>query len=239
MPEAHLPRGAVLLPVALTLDAVGRAVDLAAQPARPGTRGWASLEGPGDSLPAALDALDTAGVEAVGLLGISARAGAAPLSWLRRVAGHWRRDSGAGLDVLVWPAALPPGAEPPGTDAPGWRAVTGREAPLRSEAWEGLPGFRHHLLLCAGVRCKAQGADAVAAAVAEELTARGAHDDDVLVTRTLCQFPCNNAPVVSVYPDSVWLRRVSPSDARALIARLLDEQDPPGQPERLPRGATR
>ncbi|QIK73657.1 (2Fe-2S) ferredoxin domain-containing protein [Propioniciclava coleopterorum] len=228
-PDGPLPAGAAVVCVALTQDAA------AATRALAGAGAWAALEGDGPGLASVLSGFDGP----VGLVGVAAGEGPAPLSWLRRVAGDWLRGSPGAPAVLVWPAAVRPRDGRPGADARGWRPVTGREAPLRSEAWEGLPGFRHHLLLCAGVRCKAQGSDAVAAAVADELTARGAHDHDVLVTRTLCQFPCNNAPVVSIYPDNVWLRRVSPGDARALIARLLEEPDPPGQPERLPRGATR
>lgn len=231
MPEPSRPPR-LIVPVALTADAAPLAAGLAGSTTRAGepetpVAPWATLEGDGPALGDVLAA--TAGETApIGLVGLSARVGAAPLSWLRRVAGHWLREHPAGPGVVVWPAALPPGAALPAPEASGWRAVTGREAPLRSDAWEGLPGFRYHLLLCAGVRCKAQGADAVAAAIAAELTARRAHDDEVLVTRTLCQFPCNNAPVVSVYPDNLWLRRTTPDDARALLARLLGPADSRG-----------
>lgn len=229
MPEPARAPG-LIVPVALTADAAPLAAGLASEAgSAPAAQagGWATLEGEGPALGDVLGA--AAGEDApIGLVGVSARPGAAPLSWLRRVAGHWLREHAGGPGVLVWPAALPPGGVPPAPGASGWRAVTGREAPLRSDAWEGLPGFRHHLLLCAGVRCKAQGADAVAASVAAELSARDAHDHDVLVTRTLCQFPCNDAPVLSVYPDNVWLRRTTPADARALVARLLGPADSRG-----------
>jgi (2Fe-2S) ferredoxin len=46
-------------------------------------------------------------------------------------------------------------------------------------------------------------------------------DDDVLVTHTGCQFPCNRAPVVSIQPDDVWYGHVDPEAARAIVAGHL------------------
>lgn len=213
--ERFVPADAPIIVVALTADAAAPARALAA------SRPWAALEGDGPVLGELLSGLAASGT--VGLVGVSGRPGPAPLSWLRRVAGDWLREHGD-LDVLVWPTALTPGAAlPQGTDT-GWRPVTGREAPLHSDAWSRLPGFRYHLLVCAGVRCKARGADAVAAAINEELANRKAQDEDVLVTRTLCQYPCNAAPIISVYPDNIWLTAATPADARALLARLLDPE---------------
>ena len=37
------------------------------------------------------------------------------------------------------------------------------------------------------------------------------------VTHTGCQFPCNQAPVVSVQPDDVWYGGVDPDAARRIV----------------------
>lgn len=220
----RLVPGAQIIIVALTWDAAAHACERASdQP-------WAVIEGEGPVLGTLLSGFAASGTPTVGLVGVSGRRGPAPLSWLRRVAGDWLRAHEGRMGVMVWPTAVAPGAELPHGAEAGWRQVTGTEAPMRSEPWDRLPGFRYHLLLCAGIRCKARGADAVAAAVAEELRARSAQDEDVLVTRTLCQYPCNAAPIISVYPDNIWLTTATPDSARALVARLLDRQDtdPPG-----------
>lgn len=50
---------------------------------------------------------------------------------------------------------------------------------------------------------------------------QGLGDDDVLVTQTGCQFPCNHAPVVSVHPDNVWYGRVDAADVTGIVKQHL------------------
>ncbi|TSD62477.1 (2Fe-2S) ferredoxin domain-containing protein [Aeromicrobium piscarium] len=142
-------------------------------------------------------------------------AGAAPArSWLRRVAAHWVREHpGVRVEVVA-------------------SAVTGREAPLRSSAWEDVPGFRHHLLVCRGPRCSASGAATTAEALSTALHERELGDEDVLVTQTGCLFPCNHAPVVAVHPDDTWYGPVTGAD----VGELVDEHLIDGRPvDRLRR----
>ena len=49
----------------------------------------------------------------------------------------------------------------------------------------------------------------------------GLGDDDVLVTHTGCQFPCNQAPVLSVQPDDVWYAHVDAATAERIVAEHL------------------
>jgi (2Fe-2S) ferredoxin len=63
---------------------------------------------------------------------------------------------------------------------------------------------------------------------------RGLGDDDVLITHTGCQLPCNHAPVVSVQPDDVWYGGVNRAGAREIVATHL-VADRPYEPLRLPR----
>jgi len=101
------------------------------------------------------------------------------------------------------------------------REVTGSQAPLVSAAWEDVPDHRHQVLVCRGPRCTALGSDLTAEALVLELMALGQGDDDVLVTHTGCQLPCNQAPVVSVQPDDVWYGGVDAHVAGAIVAEHL------------------
>jgi len=49
----------------------------------------------------------------------------------------------------------------------------------------------------------------------------GLGDDDVLLTHTACQFPCNQAPVVSVQPDDVWYGGVDGAGADRIVGEHL------------------
>jgi (2Fe-2S) ferredoxin len=62
----------------------------------------------------------------------------------------------------------------------------------------------------------------------------GLGDDDVLVTHTGCQFPCNQAPVVTVQPDDTWYGHVDPEAAREIVRGHLVGGDPVVH-HRLPR----
>ncbi|MGW5236517.1 NAD(P)H-dependent oxidoreductase subunit E, partial [Streptomyces nodosus] len=99
------------------------------------------------------------------------------------------------------------------------KPITGQEPGLTSAAWNEVPGHRHQVLVCRGPRCTAKGSDETLAALVRRLTEHGLGDDDVLVTQTGCQFPCNQAPVVSVQPDDVWYGRV---DAAAAVTILSE-----------------
>lgn len=157
--------------------------------------------------PGLLGVLDRAaaeGVTTIRLVQVPGETGKPGRSWLRRVAGDWVRSH---PDVAVTVAG---------------RDVTGDEAPLQSPAWEHLPDFRHHVLVCRGPRCAARDAEAVAERISRSLSARGADDDSVLVSQTGCLYPCNHAPVVAVHPDDVWYGRVGVDDVDALVADRLD-----------------
>lgn len=79
-----------------------------------------------------------------------------------------------------------------------------------------------------------EGSNETARALILGLMQAGLGDNDVLVTHTGCQFPCNQAPVVSVQPDDVWYGSVTPEVAREIVSRhLVDET--PLESHRLPR----
>lgn len=150
-------------------------------------------------------------------------------AWCKRIVGHWIRTRQPSFPILL----APPLAHQPGylgalTEAVDAAAevITDRTAPLLSPAWETVPGFSRHVLVCRGPRCSAQGAAELSAALADGLAERGLGDDDVLVTLTGCLFPCNQGPVLVVYPDNSWYAQLEPSDIPRLIEEHLQASKP-------------
>ncbi|HEY1135627.1 MAG TPA: (2Fe-2S) ferredoxin domain-containing protein [Nocardioides sp.] len=177
------------------------------------------------SLSAALTRLADAGAARVVLLGVSLGTLAPANSWLRRVAGHWWRERGESgahrPEVAVATTLLRDESDLERGPLDVARPIHGSEAGLTSEAWEDVPTHRHHVLVCRGPRCTAQGSDRTAEALGKELTRRDLGDDEVLVTQTGCLFPCNQAPVVCVQPDDTWYGAVRPDDVPEVVAEHL------------------
>lgn len=185
------------------------------------------------SLSRELTRLADSGAQRVVLVGV-AFATAPGSSWLRRIAAHWWRERVSHRpDVAVASGLLDTESDLPGLLA-RTRSITGTEAGLTSDAWEELPGHRHQVFVCRGPRCTTRGADDTADALTLSLMAAGLGDDDVLVTQTGCQFPCNHAPVVSVQPEDVWYGDVDGVIARAIVDQHLVAGQPV-QSHRLPR----
>lgn len=171
------------------------------------------------SLGRELDRLADAGATRVALVG--AAFGAAPgNSWLRRVAAHWWRERTDPPEVVVASGLVETADEVAGVLRRA-RPITGTEAPLVSAAWEDVPGHRRQVFVCRGPRCTARGGDATSEALGRALARAGLGDDDVLLTQTGCQFPCNRAPVVSVQPDDVWYGEVDTRVAEAIVEQHL------------------
>jgi (2Fe-2S) ferredoxin len=186
------------------------------------------------SLTRELTRLADLGAERVVLVGVGLGTLTPANSWLRRIAGHWWRER-AGQRPRLDTASrlLADEAELPGM-LNHVREVTGSQAPLTSAAWEDVPRHRHQVLVCRGPRCTAAGSDRTAEALVLALMRHGQGDDDVLVTHTGCQFPCNQAPVVSVQPDDVWYGQVDPAAADLIVEQHL-VGDRPAEALRLPR----
>ncbi|WP_248925874.1 (2Fe-2S) ferredoxin domain-containing protein [Paenibacillus hamazuiensis] len=83
-----------------------------------------------------------------------------------------------------------------------------------------LAGTRHHVFMCNGSSCMRQGAEEVTRAIREEIAVRGA-DGLIHTTRTLCQGRCEDACVVTVYPEGSWFKQTTPELARRLVNEHL------------------
>jgi (2Fe-2S) ferredoxin len=186
------------------------------------------------SLSRALTRMADLGADRVILVGVSLGSLAPAVSWLRRIAAYWWRERAGHRPVVEVGTSLASDAGEVRALVGMTRPVTGDEPGLSSAAWEDVTGHRHQVLVCRGPRCTALGSDRTAEALIIELMQQGQGDDDVLITHTGCQFPCNQAPVVSVQPDDVWYGGVDPDAARRIAREHLVE-GAPVETHRLPR----
>lgn len=155
------------------------------------------------------------------LVGVSGGQGGPGVSWLRRIAADWWRAYGdEAPDVSTAPAFMEESSE--------WNALVNLARPithggpgLTSAAWEEVPEHRHHVFICRGPRCTAAGAEETWKELVLGLMGAGLGGDDVLVTQTGCQFPCNHAPLVSVQPDDVWYGAVDEATAGEIVKEHL------------------
>ncbi|MCW2754688.1 MAG: hypothetical protein JWQ32_2099 [Marmoricola sp.] len=172
------------------------------------------------SLSAELTRLADRGAEQIALVGVGAGPLAPGHSWLPRIAAYWWRErAGNRPEILVATRLLAdPDQESLEVALAGARPITGDEPALTSAAWEDVSAHRHQVMLCRGPRCTAKGAMDGVRAMVLAMMEHGLTDDDVLLVHTGCQFPCNQAPVISIQPDDVWYGRVDAEVAVRIVA---------------------
>ena len=91
--------------------------------------------------------------------------------------------------------------------------------------------FRFHLFVCTQQKpegvpsCPASGSFAVLDALDRELPARGLGNDAQLTTCG-CMGLCDEGPVMVVYPEGVWYRRVQPVDVSEIVTAHLRDGKP-------------
>lgn len=194
----------------------------------------AFLQMGGPSLSAELTRIADSGAETITLAGVSLGPLAPGHSWLRRIAAHWWRERAwARPEIQVATRLATTRNELPDAFAET-RPVTGTEPGLTSPAWERVPEHVRQVLICRGPRCTAKGSEETARAVILGAMEAGLGDDDLLITHTGCQFPCNQAPVLSVQPDDVWYGNVEAAAARVIVRDHLADGRPV-EAYRLPR----
>jgi len=78
------------------------------------------------------------------------------------------------------------------------------------------PGYRMHLMTCAGTGCIACGSLNVKRAVEGELIKRSLQDE-VRIVLTGCNGFCAKGPIIVAYPEGVFYSRVKPEDAALIV----------------------
>lgn len=222
-----------LVVVGMSVSDVDRRDELLAAAAHRGAS-VAFLQMGDPSLSRELTRLADLGTATITLAGVSVGPLAPAHSWLRRIAAHWWRERAGHRPAIEVATRLATTVEDIDVALFDLKPVSGNEPGLTSAAWEDVTGHRRQVLICRGPRCTARGSDETARALILGLVEAGLGDQDVLVTHTGCQFPCNQAPVVSVQPDDVWYGGVDPDTARRIVADHL-AGDNPVESRRLPR----
>jgi len=91
--------------------------------------------------------------------------------------------------------------------------------------------FRHHIFVCTqqkpeGVTsCPANRSFRILQKVEQEIIAHGL-DDDVQLGTCGCLGLCDDGPILIVYPDGIWYRRVQPEDVREIVTAHLRDGNP-------------
>ncbi|WP_150298847.1 (2Fe-2S) ferredoxin domain-containing protein [Pseudomonas profundi] len=92
-----------------------------------------------------------------------------------------------------------------------------------THAWSHIPRHTYRVLACAGPRCVRRGALPLWKLLRANLKAAGRLECDggAHITRTQCQFPCDQGPTLSVYPGGRWYRIANEEDVVCLVNEVL------------------
>jgi (2Fe-2S) ferredoxin len=187
------------------------------------------LEGTGVSLPQALDALSGAGHRDILLQPLGMPFTESLIAWLPGAVASWQeaRDW-AGLavrigrdisgDATIVAASVNWAIEHADKAVP----TAGVRPSLGKPGWENPPAFTHHLLVCTGPRCQYRDAASLLHLLKEE-TARRGIASQCLTARTGCLFPCNQGPVVALYPRGEWYRLPDADSINRFVDTVLIE----------------
>lgn len=209
-----------LLLVGMSVTDVDRRSELLAV-ARARQASVAFLQMGDPSLSRELTRLADSGATTITLVGVNLGPLAPAHSWLRRIAGHWWRERAGHRPVIDVATRLVTSLDDLDLVLGATKPITGTEPGLTSAAWEDVSDHSRQVLICRGPRCTAQGGEDTMRALVLATMEAGLGDADLLITHTGCQFPCNQAPVVSVQPDDVWYGAVDPDTARAIVHEHL------------------
>ncbi|HHV61324.1 MAG TPA: NADH-quinone oxidoreductase subunit NuoF [Firmicutes bacterium] len=80
--------------------------------------------------------------------------------------------------------------------------------------------YRAHVLVCAGAGCVSSGCKAVEQALRAEVAQQGL-DGEVKIIQTGCVGSCDQGPVIVVYPEGTFYRKVRPDDVPEIVEEHL------------------
>ncbi|PYZ92537.1 ferredoxin [Salipaludibacillus keqinensis] len=88
--------------------------------------------------------------------------------------------------------------------------------------WD-LSRTKNHILICNGGSCSRQGAEELTDSLREEISRRELNTE-IHTTKTRCNGRCQDACVVTVYPEGSWYKDLSISDVKPFIQSLYTQQ---------------
>ena len=92
-----------------------------------------------------------------------------------------------------------------------------------------ISAYRHHLLVCTGPRCTANGqGQALFDALGPRLKALGLDNGEQRIkrSRVSCFAACKGGPVMCVQPDGTWYYNVTPENMERIIQEHLVQGHP-------------
>lgn len=187
------------------------------------------LEGTATALPEALDSLYGDGHRRILIQPMGMPFTESLLAWLPGAAASWVSAQGHDdVDVVIgtessrWQAVIDMAVDTALANAGEARSIREAKPSLGKPGWQDPPDFIHHLLVCTGPRCHYRDAASLLHALRQE-TARQGVSGDCLTARTGCLFPCNQGPMVALYPRGEWYRLPDASSVRRFVGEVLVE----------------
>ncbi|PIE06361.1 MAG: hypothetical protein CSA74_12930 [Rhodobacterales bacterium] len=183
------------------------------------------LEETGPSLIDALDMMRAEGHRFIRVQPLGVPFPETLMNWLPGVMADWRvRGQNADTQLELGPDPATDAdalarfvASPLSTPA---RSVERVKPRLGKPGWNAPPDFEFHLLVCTGARCMIHGAASFPEMLREELKAAGVFDR-CLTTRSGCIYPCNQGPVLVLYPHGHWYRLPDQASTRRFVREVL------------------
>ncbi|WIY52285.1 (2Fe-2S) ferredoxin domain-containing protein [Devosia sp. YIM 151766] len=190
----------------------------------------ARMEGTGPGPMEALDELVASGARTILVQPVGLPFSDSLAAWLPGALAHWLARPRAEHVALALAAdqvddatVLQALAGSALAKAPAARPIAPEQAAITNPGWQEPPPFRHHLLVCSGPRCTFRQSGTLRQALDTELRRAGIRDD-CLITQTGCLFPCNQGPMLAVYPSGRWYRLENHADV-ARFATALGAND--------------
>jgi len=79
-----------------------------------------------------------------------------------------------------------------------------------------MASYRLHVLVCAGAGCISSGSEAISGALKASVEKNGLKDE-VLIIETGCMGACEMGPIVVVYPEGVFYKRLKPENMDEIV----------------------
>jgi (2Fe-2S) ferredoxin len=185
------------------------------------------LEGNGPNLPDALDALRDAGRRTILVQPVGIPFTESLFAWLPGAMAHWLQQDGngeislaLGKDLAGLQPVIGSAVEAALAGADDAAPVNGAKPSLGKPGWQTPPDFAHHLLVCTGPRCHFRDTASLLHTLKDE-TARQGIASECLTARTGCLFPCNQGPVVALYPKGEWYRLPDSEAVTRFVSQVL------------------
>ena len=165
------------------------------------------LEGEGPGLGDALRTARDSGARTVQVQPVGFPTAANIMAWLPGAIAFWQENEGADIEVVLGepprPDALLPAVIDIARNGPAPQPASTFRPSLGKPGWQYLPRHDTHILVCTGPRCAFRGSGTLLSRLKARLGETGL-SGRCLVTSTGCLFPCNQGPLIALYPRNAW-----------------------------------